>query len=395
MTEAKEVTHVILDVTEDDPLKLDWGTPVSPESSYHVGAKSLRDASVEVRGRLEELISAAMEKRKANQPLTVGLELKNLAEAGHALRNAIFQSVPGSPDEQEAFRTGKWLPCLDNVEMHVRVARGIYIPWGLVYDGDLSQVSGAPEDVACEKFSGFWCLKYRLSILYNRIPPSIVVNPTATTEVQMLRLSHEQAWTKAFPQIPPEEQTLVKELFGKAPVICSTQEFLDFWARDKKNPETDLLYFFGHADGAALEFSKGDVLRLDKFPNVLQRYPPRQHPACLVFLNGCHTAIGDDKSGGFMQATAYGGYCGFIGTEAKIPDVFALRFANAFLTRLKYTGRKAVAIMGELRRDFWPLSLAYNLSCHPDFRFVPKANESAPALALPNFSQDPIGSEKV
>ena len=96
-----------------------------------------------------------------------------------------------------------------------------------------------------------------------------------------------------------------------------------------------------------------------------------------------------------MQATAYGGYCGFIGTEAKIPDVFALRFANAFLTRLKYTGRKAVAIMGELRRDFWPLSLAYNLSCHPDFRFVPKANESAPALALPNFSQDPIGSEKV
>ena len=96
-----------------------------------------------------------------------------------------------------------------------------------------------------------------------------------------------------------------------------------------------------------------------------------------------------------MEATAYRGYCGFIGAEGKIPDVFALRFANAFLTRLIYTGKTAGAIMDELRRDFWPLSLAYNLSCHPGFRFVPKGDEAAPALAPPDFSQDPIGSERV
>ena len=96
-----------------------------------------------------------------------------------------------------------------------------------------------------------------------------------------------------------------------------------------------------------------------------------------------------------MEATAYRGYCGFIGTEGKIPDVFALRFANAFLTRLRYTGKRAMAIMDELRRDFWPLSLAYNLSCHPDFRFVPKADGAITLLALPNFSEDPIGSEEV
>jgi hypothetical protein len=399
MTEAKEVTHVMLDVKEEDPLKLDWGTPASPESSYRVPAHILRDASDEVRARLEELIGAAMTKRRANQPLTLGLELKKLAEAGQGLRNAIFRSVPGRPDEDEAYRIqNDWLPSLQNVEMHIRVwvPRGIYVPWGLVYEGDLSQLSGVPEDIGSEKFSGFWCLKYRLSTLYNTILASIVAKPTTTTEVRIVRLSHRHAWTTAFRRIPSKERTLVKQrLFGRAPAICSEKAFRDFWVKEKKSLETDLLYFFGHADGAALEFKKGDVLRLKEFPDVLRRRPAKQHPACLVFLNGCHTAIGDDDSGGFMVATAYGGYCGFIGTEGKIPDVFALRFANAFLTRLLYTGKRAMAIMDELRRDFWPLSLAYNLSCHPDFRFLSKPDEAVPALAVPDFSQEPIGSNTV
>jgi hypothetical protein len=390
MTESVEVTHVTLDVTEEDPLKLDWGTPAGAESSYHVRAQILRDASTEVRARLEDLITTAMATRSANQALTVDAELRKLADAGRNLRGAIFKNVPGLPDDSETYRTEtNWLPNLQSVEMHVRVAQGIYVPWGLVYDG-------SSEDIATGNFSHFWCLKYHLSTVYNKIPPSIVVKPTPTGEANIVWLSHSDAWKKAFAQIPPAERTLVEQkLFDKAPVIFSTQAFFDFWVRDKKKLNTDLLYFFGHANGAALEFNKEDVLKLEHFPDVLKRKPPTQYPACLVFLNGCHTAIGDDDRGGFMEATAHVGYCGFIGTEAKIPDVFALRFANAFLTRLLYTGKRAITIMDELRRDFWPLSLAYNLSCHPDFRFVPKADELVPTLALPNFSQEPIGSEKV
>jgi len=397
MIESVEATHVILDVTEVDPLKFDWGTPASAESTYHVRVRTLTDASVKVRSRLEELITSAMAKRAANQPLAVGLELKKLAEAGRELRAAIFKAIPGFPDELEAQRTeNDWLPNLQNVELHVRVAQGIFVPWGLAYDGDIEELSGRSEDTGLDKYSNFWCLKHHLSTLYNRIPASIVVKPTATSEVKIVGLRHARAWTRAFAQIPPDEQVMVEQsLFGNAPIISSTQQFFDFWIRDRKKLETDLLYFFGHADGAALEFDKGDVLRLENFPDVLKRMPPKQHPACLVFLNGCHTAVGDDDSGGFMEATAYGGYCGFIGTEAKVPDVFALRFANAFLTRLMYTGKKAKIVMDEVRRDFWPLSLAYNLSCHPDFRFTPKLTEPVPDLEVPNFSKDPIGSERM
>ena len=397
MTDSAERTHVTLDIAEENPLKFGWRTPVSDESSYHVRANVLADASQEVRARLEDLIATAMENRAAKQPLRVGLELKKLAKAGRGLRDAIFSSVPGIPDEQEAYRTGgEWLPNLDNVEMHVRVPQNVFVPWGLVYDGDSSQLPEDPEATAIAMFSDFWCVKYHLSTLYNRIPDSIVLKPRRTEDARVVWLSHKGAWTKAFGQVPPREQTVVeRKLFGDNARIYSTEEFRDFWIRDKKKLETDLLYFFGHADGAALEFSKGDTLRLGEFPDIFRRRPPMSYPACLVFLNGCHTAVGDDSTGGFMEATAVQGYCGFIGTEAKIPDVFALRFANAFLERLLHTGAKVGAIMDALRGDFWPLSLAYNLSCHPKFRFLPADVVSELEISTPDFSLDAIGSEKV
>jgi hypothetical protein len=391
-----EPTHVILDVREDgaSTLKLDWGTPASAATTYHVQARRLTDAAKGVRACLEDLITSAMNRCKAKEPMTVGLELKRLAEAGHALRNAIFFSVPGPPDEGPAEKTRKeWFPNLGEVAMHVRVTQEIYIPWGLAYEGDPALLSEDPEEISIDKFSDFWCLKYHVSTLYNRIPDSVVRKPRATHEAQIVKLINEGAWTKAFEQVSGPEQRLVAAMFTGSS-ICSTSEFREVWVKGNRNMETDLLYFFGHANGAALEFKKGDVLTLKLLPNDLRRSPPKEHPACLVFLNGCHTAIGCDELGGFMEATAYGGYCGFVGTEAKVPDVFALRFANAFLGELLYTGKKAIQVMDKIRLDYWPLSLAYNLSCHPDFRFIAK-DVSAPPMPDPDCWKDVIGSERV
>ena len=53
--------------------------------------------------------------------------------------------------------------------------------------------------------------------------------------------------------------------------------------------------------------------------------------ACLVFVNGCCTATGH-ADGGFLEATGMQGFYGFIGTEANVPDVFALRFGLDFFT---------------------------------------------------------------
>jgi hypothetical protein len=387
----------MIDITLDvkgngDLLKVDWRSPAAGMASYQIDANRLVNRSAAVRGCLQDLVAAAMKNRAAHQPLALGLELKALARAGSELRNAIF--MPQAGDDREAEEAEEWLLSLSEAVMHVTIDRQIYIPWGLAYDGDPELLSDDAQDISIARFSGFWCLKYRLSTLYNRIRDRVVRSPRTTGEARIVKLVNAGAWAKAFGQVSLQEQELAAAMF-KTGDISSSRDFEKVWKTQKKCLETDLLYFFGHANGTALSFEKGDTLTMDDFPEILRRKPPADRPACMVFLNGCHTAIGSAKEGGFLQATAYGGFCGFVGAETEVPDVFALRFANAFLSRLLYTGSRAIDVMNEIRRDYWPLSLVYNLSCHPDFHFNPQGATPPVLLPAPDFSKDAIGSDKV
>jgi hypothetical protein len=388
---------ITLDVKGDgsDYLKLDWRTAKAPGPFYHVVLEKLRPRVAEVRERLQALIETAVEQRNEDHPLMVGNELKALAQAGVKLRKAIFFPAPIKHEEDEGYETEQWLAKLGDAILHVWIDRGIYIPWGLAYDGDPPE-DDDPSRMGMESFPGFWCVKYRLSTLYSNITDDVVRSPRRSNEAQIVNLRNAAAWSAALSHVPPEEQIIVDQIF-KSGAICSSQDFRKVWPKDLRN-NTDLLYFFGHASGAALALDKTDLLTMEDIPAVLKRVPSKSHPACLVFLNGCHTAIGDperENKEGFLQATAYKGYCGFIGTETVLPNVFALRFANEFLAELLYTGASASDVMDKLRRKHWPLSLVYNLSCHPDFRFDASGIEKPALPPIPNLSNDVIGSGKV
>jgi hypothetical protein len=390
----------MIDITLDikgngqDLLKINWRSPVSDDSFYEINANRLTQRSVEVRERLQDLITVAMKNSAARRPLSLGREMKALARAGRKLRDAIFFTVAGWPDD-EGSKAGEWLASLDDAVLHVTVDRLIYVPWGLVYDGDPDCLADDSLDTSIDKFREFWCVKYRVSTLYNRIRDRIVRNPRSTKDAQIVKLINADVWDRALAHVPLPEQELVSGIF-KAGAISSSRNFENIWKTQKKCYETDLLYFFGHAKGTALALNKDDLLTMDNFPQILRRNPPSEKPACMVFLNGCHTAVGDDREGGFLQETAYGGFCGFVGTEAEVPDVFALRFANAFLSHLLYTGSRVIDVMDTIRRDYWPLSLAYNLSCHPDFRFSLQGERRPDLLPPPpDFSKDAIGSDRV
>jgi hypothetical protein len=375
-----------LDVKGDGKgrLKLDW----RDERWYHVDLDALCRKGEKARVRLQGVIDAAMKKRPLGRPL------KDLARAGAELREQIFLSEP-EPDIGGAERWGydtdtEWFSTFDDAALHIRIDQRIYIPWGLAYDGKPEEL---PEDEETAKaighYNGFWCVKYRLSTLYNRIRDSVVRQPRQLSSAKRIKLMNQTAWTRALVDVPQEEQALDGSLFNQT--ISSTQDFDQEWKKKKRNLETDLLYFFGHANGLALELAKGQVLPIEEFKEKLRRNPPQEKPACIVFLNGCQTVIGDDEKGGFLEATGFGGYCGFIGAEAMIPDVFALRFGNLFVSRLLYSGDRAIDVMHQMRTDHWPLSLVYNLSCHPDFHF----KVDLPPTVLPspaNFSTGPLGS---
>jgi hypothetical protein len=387
------MTDIILDIRgNNDLLKVEWRAPAASVAAYQINTDRLVTRAATVRMRLQDLIAAAMTCSTAHRALNVGLEMKALAVAGRELRDAIFFAEPGSNDFDDEV-ADEWFRSLDEAVLHVTIDRKIYIPWGLVYEGDPEVLSDDAADTSIEKFGAFWCHKYQVSTLYNRIRHTVVQKPRMATEARIMKLVNQSAWAKAHLGLSHLEQQFIANMF-RATDISSSAAFKKAWRTEKGCLDTDLLYFFGHASGTALAFGKGDVLTMQDFPVILRRSPPAAHPACLVFLNGCHTAIGSSNEGGFLEATAHPGFCGFVGTEAEVPDIFALRLANAFIGELLYIGSTAINAMKKVRRDYWPLSLAYSLSCHPDFRFI-SVETMGTTLPAPNFSTDAVGSNRV
>src|SRR5258708_5534908 len=100
----------------------------------------LKEYSDKARERLEALVVEAM---KGNVKQTGGI-LKELAEAGNRLYRALFH------DPQGQGRATKMRNRLKNLagEYRISFSMGVplYVPWGLVYDGDPKQLSGSPAD---------------------------------------------------------------------------------------------------------------------------------------------------------------------------------------------------------------------------------------------------------
>lgn len=350
---------------EHNRLKIDWKSAVADAGFFHVDGNRLAAASETVRARLQDVVDAAHEGRPYENALLA------LAREGAVLREELFNGEAG--DEEDAYAVKTWFEELGTATLHVTVDRRIYIPWGLVFDGEPEELIENPSQAK----SGFWCMKYRLSTLYYRILDRVVSKPSRADKARILSLVHAEAWAAAKTKVDGAAGSIAALPFeDPAQFIFSRADFDKSWRRDKRSLDTDVLYFFGHSSGAALELSRDDIIEMDTFPRILRRSPPQPHPACMIFLNGCQTAIGEDLQGGFLEATGSAGYCGFIGTEAKAPDDFALRFGRDFLCGMLQEGKSAIEVMDMLRYRHWPMSLIYNLSCHPNFRFDPA---SAPA----------------
>ena len=369
------MTDVRMDVKGDGDncrLKINWGGAVADAGFYHVDGNRLAAAADKVRARLQDLVDAAQAKLPYEQALI------DLAKEGAFLREEIFTSEEGEEEEYAAQGVREWFEGLEELSLHVTIDKRVYIPWGLAFDGDPEELVQDPS----KAMAGFWCMKYRLSSLYNRILDRVVSHPRSSDKVRIVALVNEKAWEDAKAKV--KEPSIARSLrFFENPgqLLRTSAEFDKSWRKEKGNLNTDMLYFFGHASGGALELSRDDLIALDSFPRILRRSPLQPQPACMIFLNGCQTAIGEDRQGGFLEATGSTGYCGFIGTEAKAPDDFALRFGSDFLIGMLLEGKAAIETMDELRRRYWPMSLIYNLSCHANFRFTIAATPEAAAAA--------------
>jgi hypothetical protein len=270
-----------------------------------------------------------------------------------------------------------------------KVKPRVHIPWGLMYD-----VPPPRQDdiINFDQYSHFWCLKYQLSTVYDYLvsPFDFAVCYDANSFAMLTGVDSQVLKKAVAAKLHPTELATFDTLLSlHGQPIDSSGALLQGW--QKREAQLGLLYLYCHASQNKIGFSIDDNLDTIDFKADYKK--SGSTPRCLVFLNGCHTAAGDE-SGGFLEATGREGFCGFIGAETKVPLVFAFRFGLAFQALL-YSGLSIVEIMERLYRQHWPLSLVYGLYAYPFLRLNPDPAVTLPALPNRNYSDDPCGSETV
>ncbi len=345
---------VKIDEGPGEKLKVTWLQGRGAFEPYSIDMGQVIRISKNLRDSLQHLINATMQDRRAS----CGGLLKDLALRGHDLFDTLL------PHAEAVARDVKdWLVTDMAGERHTvcfNVPPRAHVPWGLVFDVDPDLLSGDPAATGIDLYRNFWCLKYSLSALYYKIKPR-GMQPRRASSFVVLPALNQTTLAAVCAQYADEEKAHLQRYFpGRWQPVYKKAEVFDAW-KAKRN-EIDMLYFYCHADGTKLALGQ-DVISIDDFHLRLTRDEATpNNPPCIVFLNGCDTAIGD-LHGGFLEATGGPGYCGFIGTEAQIPDYFALKFGLEFFDEFVEKGCSLAEAIDALRERHWPMSLIFSICC--------------------------------
>lgn len=368
MTQPNDCPVIKLFVNEANSTshKMRWDPPDDNWLPYTIDVGQVNDRAEGVRRALKAFVKQCMNSNAGGVQKS-GKQLKEMAVKGHDLYNAIFCDKDNSHHPQDI---QKWLLDLAVNKPHIKVVVDdrMYIPWGLVFDGDPSLLSGEADDIDISHFGDFWCIKYFVSTYFSRMGAWGHHKPKSVNLYHLLSAIDEDVFTAAEKDLTSTEKGVLDWLRSKfsstrAFKIFSKGDLLNEWNRNKN--DVDMLFFYCHADGTSIAFSGSEKLSMYDIKENLKRDARGELPSpCLVFLNGCSTASGS-SDGGFLEATAGNGFCGFIGTEAEVPDLFALRFGLAFLYRFLLGGEPVYLTMDRLRSEHWPLSLLYSTYCYP------------------------------
>lgn len=367
-------------------VKVKWRRDLPWGSAYCIPRGMLEQYSAEARSRLEALVNEAM---RGNLRHSGGL-LKELAQAGHRLYRALFHDPDGNGKATKIRERLKSLTGEHKISFSMGVP--LHVPWGLVYDGDLNELSGDATDLEYSHYRDFWCIKYRVASVYYTVDPEGADQPLSSRSLRLHSVFNKDVLDRTGPHLTKCGAAFwnwIVNQFG--PPIFSQKDWLLRWNAEYNT--VGVLYFYGHADSGNIGLASNDIISANDLAQELTGRRGFTSPPCLVFLNGCSTAVGDPK-GGFLLATAGSRFCGFIGAEASIPEVFALRFGSAFLYKFLTGEGTVLQIMEDLRQQHWPLSLLYNVYCVPDLKIMPDSTERS-AIPGPNFCDFDLGAHGI
>lgn len=364
---------------EEGTLRLEWSRGRFPHPSYCVKREPLMEAAKNAREALQELMEAGRQNR-TDQYLSL---LRNVAAQGYELYQRLFFGKD-IRDKPFAERARNWIEARDGDEtITFLVPSKLHIPWGLIYDRPLSPDG---TDVDSENF---WSLKFAVTAQYSTIPPNGTDEAWPAQKFELLFGAHEPLWQLAHSRLAGGEKQWVSNILAPQPEF-RLNNIYNLWVAKRAKPH-GLLSLYCHGSGRELLIGN-DRISASDFDLRFARAELANQPPTLVFLAACQTAIGD-LEGGFLDATSGEGFCGFIGTEVKVPDIFALRFLIRFLDRFFTTGQTVRETMLKLRSEHWPLSLAFSICCSGDLRLAPAhGGAQTSLLSQVNLSHEPVST---
>jgi hypothetical protein len=307
--------------------------------------------------------------------------LETLAHAGAMLFNQLFFHADSSEDLQGVGRFLKEQANQPDVRLRIMVVSAdAPVPWPMLYLGDTAD--GA--ELSWDKFLG-------LQHVIDQVPrqrklavhdPKIGSDPELSVGLNVSSTIDQQfdvTWVR-------DHQSRWKMLAAKRKRISlfprSTGPSV-VAALDDVAVSDQIVYFLCHAtsggaDGnpgdATLDMGRGGPITLRALQSVVPQTRFSTNP--LIFINACESSdLSPRFYAGFVPYFLAKGARGVIGTECKVPVVFAVEFAERFFDRLldgQQVGESVLAVRRELVEQHRnPLGLMYAVHCDANTRIDP------------------------
>ncbi|MBK9266086.1 MAG: CHAT domain-containing protein [Polyangiaceae bacterium] len=302
-----------------------------------------------LRGQLNELSRSYSARLDENDPFW-GLAIEKpqdmlfeFARAGSDLHRALFRCAP-TPDDRAKLEMLR--ESLEQLSGYMQIYVPDFVPWSILYDGPKPKKA---EDVDVRRF---WGHRFRICRAWDStlraVPPAILGEGAPLS----MRACIDPHLAKEQGPVCVENQVSFFEKLGGA-LIGNETELHNFL----KTPDDpcNFLYFFCHADvSGQLDdlklFNSGVDVRDSKIwldqqaisVDDMQEYRKSNLPGKpLVFMNACSSA-----KPGLLYMSPFielfmgkWSAAGFIGTDWKVPTVFADAFGRLVLTELLKEGK--------------------------------------------------------
>jgi hypothetical protein len=380
----KDIVVDLAYVSDEGLFKVLWnyGKRIPGGRHYYIRSSRIEGRSKDVRDALQDLVDAGREERVEDYNELV----REVAAAGYKLYEALFFGDE-EQDRRTAEKARKWLaenlrPLEDSITF--RLPSRIHFPWGLIYDRPVDK------DTDVNEFKvNFWCHKFSAAVHYFTNAADWEQKAWPHPPFGVIFGADEEIWTATFGKLEvSERERLLALLQHPDQPIFRIDALSNRWRNRGKDMLHALLTFYCHSSGSGLSIG-GATMSSDDFEELFTS--TEDAPPTLVFLAGCNTAVGELHKGFFRAATGPG-YCGFIGTEVKVPDVFTLRFLARFFDLFFGSGETIAQVLRALRMQHWPLSLVFSVCCPSDLRLEPAAGAMRRAED-PNLSLKTVSTE--